>query len=117
MYCQKCGKEIPNDAAFCVECGAPINQAEAMKYVQAGKTAQENNLIVKTVPYNEMCIIGLVVSVISLFVDFWGLVSTVGIVLSVVGLIQCKKKQENGKILAILGIVLGVLEALYLTFA
>ncbi len=29
MFCSKCGKEINDDAAFCVFCGAPVNAAPA----------------------------------------------------------------------------------------
>ena len=27
MFCKACGHEIPNDAAFCPSCGAPVNGA------------------------------------------------------------------------------------------
>lgn len=26
MFCAKCGKEIPDDAVFCVACGRPVNK-------------------------------------------------------------------------------------------
>ena len=28
MFCSKCGKQLPNDAKFCFNCGAPINIPE-----------------------------------------------------------------------------------------
>ena len=34
MFCENCGKEIPNDAKFCPECGAPIGDpAETEEFV------------------------------------------------------------------------------------
>lgn len=29
MFCQKCGREIPDDSAFCTGCGAYTNAAQA----------------------------------------------------------------------------------------
>lgn len=31
MFCTKCGKELPNDAEFCVECGIKIVRREPGK--------------------------------------------------------------------------------------
>lgn len=31
MKCKNCGKEIPNDSAFCPNCGKPINSIERRK--------------------------------------------------------------------------------------
>lgn len=28
MHCERCGKELPDDAKFCVECGAPVPRVE-----------------------------------------------------------------------------------------
>jgi TM2 domain-containing membrane protein YozV len=28
MYCPKCGKEIPDDASFCPECGSPVKSQD-----------------------------------------------------------------------------------------
>lgn len=60
-----------------------------------------------------MCIVGLVISCISLLLNFWGLVGIAGTVVSVIGLNSCKQKNENGKALAIIGIVIGVFSILY----
>lgn len=60
-----------------------------------------------------MCIIGLVISGISLLINFCGLVGIVGTIVSVYGLITCEQKNENGKALAIFGIVIGVVSILW----
>lgn len=64
-------------------------------------------------PYNTMCIVGLVVSGISLLLNFFGIVGIAGTILSVIGLINCTQKKENGKAVAIIGIVIGSFSILY----
>ena len=29
MYCKKCGKQYPDDAKFCGDCGTPLEKEEA----------------------------------------------------------------------------------------
>ena len=104
MFCSNCGKEIKDGARFCPECGA----------AQQGTTPPpKGQSKVQTAPYNMMCIVGLVISGISLLLNFWGLVGIAGTIVSVIGLISCKQKNENGKALAIIGIVIGVFSILY----
>ena len=73
---------------------------------------EEKNLEQKT-PYNKMCLVGLVISVISLFLNFWGIVGIAGVIVSVIGLINCKTTNEKGKVLAIVGIAIGAYSILY----
>ncbi|MCM1334819.1 MAG: zinc ribbon domain-containing protein [Bacteroides sp.] len=94
MFCTNCGKEIENGSSFCSECGAKQST-------------------VKIAPYNTPCAVGFAISLISLFLNFWGLVGIAGTIVSVVGLMSCQKRNENGKALAVIGIVLGVISILY----
>jgi len=64
-------------------------------------------------PYNTLCVVGIVISGISLLLNFWGIVGIIGTVLSVAGLLDCQKRNENGKALAIIGIVIGIYSILY----
>lgn len=73
---------------------------------------EEKNLEQKA-PYNKMCLIGLVISVISLFLKFWGIVGIAGVIVSVLGLINCKATNEKGKVLAIVGIAIGAYSIIY----
>lgn len=44
MFCNQCGKELPQNAAFCSYCGAPVNGAAGKKPVsEASYQAYDNN--------------------------------------------------------------------------
>lgn len=68
---------------------------------------------IQNAPYNTMCILGMVISCISLFLNFWGIAGIDGVIISVVGIMQTQRKQENGKILAIIGIIIGCYSIFY----
>lgn len=108
MYCSSCGKQIPEDSIACPECGAAQSGATASGRV--GQPVQTQTA--SKPPYNIMCIIGLVVSAISLFYNLLGIVGIAGVVLSVVGIVQVGRKNESGKVMGIVGIVLGALSSI-----
>lgn len=62
---------------------------------------------------NSLALAGFITSIISLFLNFWGIVGIVGVVLSSVGLAQINSKKEHGSGLAISGIMIGVFSILY----
>ena len=37
-YCMNCGKQLPDDAKFCVDCGAPVREESAKKRVEQAGT-------------------------------------------------------------------------------
>jgi hypothetical protein len=118
MFCINCGKEIQDGSTFCPECGTtqqgvtPPPSSNTGNYVdQTSKTTFQK------APYNTMCIIGLVISGISLLLNFFGLVGIAGTIVSVIGLTSCKQKNENGMALAVIGIVIGVFSIFYGVFA
>ncbi len=55
-----------------------------------------------------MCILGVVISLISLFFNYFGLVGLGGTIVSVIGLVLCSRRQENGRILGVIGVLFGV---------
>lgn len=117
MFCTNCGKEIQEGSAFCPECGATQQGATPPVTNAGGYSNPTSQPVVQKVPYNTMCIIGLVISGISLLLNFWGLVGIAGTIVSVIGLLSCKQKNENGKALAIIGIIIGVCSIFYGLFA
>ena len=114
MFCINCGKEISDGSTFCPECGTAQQETTPPPTSSTGNFANPvNQSAVKKAPYNAMCIIGLVISGISLLLNFFGLVGIAGTIVSVIGLISCTKNNENGKALAIIGIVIGIFSILY----
>ena len=56
MFCQSCGKEIPEGASFCGECGAPVGaKAESAVATAVAQAAQK--------PKRKMNIIGLIAGI------------------------------------------------------
>ena len=96
MDCPRCGKEIEDGSTFCPACGA----------AQGNGDGREGSA-----PYNTLCIIGVVLSGISLFFSFAGLAGIGGIILSQMGMRQAEAAGERGEELAMAGIVTGVIAA------
>lgn len=113
MFCYNCGREIQEGSAFCPVCGAS-QQRTTPPPVYENPT---NPTVVKKAPYNTMCIVGLVISAISLLLNFFGLVGIAGTIVSTIGLMNCKKNNENGKAHAIIGICIGVFSIFYGVYA
>ncbi len=91
-------KEIKDGYKFCDKCGAVQQESPPSPVSNTGDYANPiNQSTVQKAPYNKMCIIGLVISGISLLINFWGLVGIAGTIVSVYGLISCEQKNENGK--------------------
>lgn len=38
MYCRNCGKQLPDDAKFCVDCGTPVKEGPSKKRVEQAGT-------------------------------------------------------------------------------
>ena len=116
MFCTNCGKEIQEGSAFCPECGSAQQEPTQSISNASNSFTPTNQSVVQKAPYNTMCIIGLIISGISLLLNFWGLVGIAGTIVSAIGLSSCRQKNENGKILAIIGIIIGAYSILYAVF-
>lgn len=105
MFCNNCGKEINETMKFCPDCGTAQTSVPNDEWTYhkrtGGKRTQRGN-------YNVMSIAGLVVSCVALLLfDLYGLTGLAGTILSIIGLVNCKRNDEDGKAFAIIGIVLG----------
>lgn len=100
MFCSHCGKEIPDSARFCPECSAEVT---------AGQTspAAESTAPAASPKQNTLSLIGFVVALISLLLNFWGIVGIAATIISVLGLQQAKSTGQKGVGLASAGIGIG----------
>ena len=111
-FCQNCGKVIDNGVQYCPHCGCRQNGS-------VNPTILPNVMAVDMVKKNEtdaMSIVGFVVALISLFLNFAGIVGIAATVLSVLGISRCQQTGSKGKGLAIAGTVIGGISVLYAFF-
>lgn len=98
MFCAKCGKEIPNDAKVCPNCGAAVEEENATPVVEAKpvEAPKKSKVLVLSI------VLSVIGSVVSLFVPL------IGYVLGAVTIgsgIDAKKKNDSA---ATVAIILGV---------
>ena len=113
MYCCKCGAPNDDNARFCSECGLrfrPDNyDAVPVQPVQPGQPIQPSPAVVPILPThstknNVMCLVGFWTSIMSIMTG--GTFSGITLILSIIGLVTAKKKNENGQGLAKAGIII-----------
>ncbi len=113
MYCYNCGKELENETTICPECGAtqPAQEKESTADPYNYEPLNKNNPEIDQ--YNILCVIGMVISCISLVFRLHGLTAVAGIIVSVLGLLDYPKKNEKGRGFAIAGIVIGAISLVF----
>lgn len=95
MFCQNCGTKNEAKAEFCANCGRPMS----------GQTQVTNVTVNAQNEDNGMAIAGFVISLVSLLLCC-GSFNWLGLIFSIVGLVQSKSKNGRGKGLAIAGIII-----------
>lgn len=126
MYCGRCGTQNDDNARFCSECGAdlsPVNPAavpvQPVQPVQPIQPIQPAPAVVPIAPThinknNVLCCVGFYGALASIVL--LGTTAPVFFVISIIGLIQSKKKNELGRGLAKAGIIItSVLMFVYIT--
>ncbi|MBO4422703.1 MAG: zinc ribbon domain-containing protein [Clostridia bacterium] len=121
MICKKCGAEILEGSVFCTECGTPVEQVkEAAEQAAETVTAEAAAEVAEAVPAQNDTPI-LVLGIVSLAVTLvsCGSLGLVGMILGIVAMVKAKKfaeaggvlegKAKVGKILGIVGLVIGIL--------
>ncbi len=99
MFCKICGKEINDQAVICPHCGCQVKET-------AGANTDVNKV-------NVLCIIGFVLSLVSLLISLVGIVAIAGLVLSIIGVNQTIKNNQKLKGLGIAGICVSAGSLLY----
>ena len=84
MYCKNCGKEFDNDAAVCPHCGAAVDKHE----LEPAPTR------------NKLAVVGFVLSFF---------VALAGLICSCIALKQCRETKQDGRGLAIAGIIISAI--------
>lgn len=108
-FCSKCGRELSEKDVFCPGCGEKVQSA--LKKMDEKTTSSSNS---SSKSSNGMAIAGFVISLVSA-VLCCGIFNSIGLIFSIVGLVQAKKYNGNGKGFAIAGIVIsGIIVLLYL---
>ena len=102
MYCTKCGKELPNDAAFCTNCGYAVQGANSDQLKNSNNT--ENKTSISLI----LGIIGIV---------FAWLFALVGHITSIIGIILGIKEYKEtdkitGLIISLVGEVCAILSSI-----
>ena len=92
IFCPECNKQLSSKASLCPNCGCPIKKNKNI----------ENEEI------NGFCLSGMVVGIVSFFIDFFGLVSATGLVISIIGL--SKSPKGKNKTFATIGIICSGIE-------
>ena len=143
MFCKYCGAELESDALFCTSCGKRIagaaEKAESHEQEAADTTAQqpqqarpedaqrqEPQKSASASPEGDvwdkaslkkldpLCIAGLILTVLSLFLIYFGVVALAAFFVSLVGYRKAKKAGQEGAILAVISMIIsGVIFAAF----
>lgn len=71
------------------------------------------NQSLKAQQTNGFATAGLIVSMVSIFIPMMGLTGLLGVIFSIIGLVQSKKLSRVGRAYSILGIIIGILGIVY----
>ena len=85
MYCWRCGKELPNEAYVCTECGVIVGKEK--------KASSE--------PENPIAIVGFIFSFF---------IAIVGLICSIIGLTYASQRNGKGQALATAGLLISLVE-------
>lgn len=92
IKCKECGKEMSDHAIMCPNCGCPVKK----------------NKHIYNEEINSFCLSGMIIGIVSFFIDFFGLVSATGLIISIIGL--SKSSSGKNKCFAIIGIACSIIE-------
>jgi rRNA maturation endonuclease Nob1 len=104
MFCQNCGKEIPDGSKFCPECGASISTPK--EEVKEESKVEEKPTLKEPKPVNEKRKGFSALSIIGFIISFFGIFGFIGAIIGIVELIINKKNKRG---LSIAAIVIGLL--------
>ena len=103
MFCKNCDKEIDNDSRFCKFCSTEITKErpEGKKKEEQKESSQ--------VKKNKFAVIGFILGIISIFFSSIGIIPILALIFSVIGFYQIDKGKGEGKTMAAIGLILGII--------
>ena len=107
-FCTNCGQELIEGAKACGNCGTQVEEAvkeEKKETITVKATPESGNTTAAPGKTNGLAIAGFVTTLVSTLLCC-GMFNLVGLLLSIVGLVQAQNYDGNGKGLAIAGIVI-----------
>lgn len=126
MICPKCGINNTDSSKFCNGCGCPlditpmpapgpavIQPIQQFQQVPYTPMPQAEVTPIQTInpKNNKLSVVGFVLSICGLIT--FAITSIPGLICSIIGLIQCNKKKENGKGFAIAGIAVAAVTLIF----
>ena len=94
-FCIKCGEECIENENYCSKCGNDnSDQAIALNNLDQSK-------------YNNLAVSAFTLSLVSMFITFFGVLPIIAIISSIFAVINVSKTKEKGKGIAIAGICIG----------
>ena len=109
--CYNCNQKLDESTFVCPNCGknvydkeGKLNKSKIVYKTDNKEKVIDDNNCVQT---NKFALIGFVLSLISTFI--YGGFLWLGIIFSIIGLIDCKRKNQKGKAFANAGIVISVI--------
>ena len=109
-FCTQCGSALEEGSAVCPNCGNKIRSVEetSVNYsepVVNQNVNYDNNGAVKK--SNTFALVGFILSLVNILCC--GSFSIFGLVFSIIGLVESKKQNGNGKGMAIAGIIISAI--------
>ena len=104
MFCKSCGKEVKDEAVICPYCGCALAKIEVNGETEKPEGKRKINV---------SCLVGFILSALSWILALFGTVAIVGLILSIVGLVQANRKNERLKGLGIAGIPVAACSLIY----
>lgn len=113
MKCKSCGYINTNDAEYCIHCGVKLNPTMSDGLDAYPRTEGLDSFSDIKQKTSSFAIIGLLMSITSLWNAFVYsivglLISTLGFIFSLIGIIQVAVNKQKGKDLAIAGLIISI---------
>lgn len=113
--CQSCGNELKPGAKFCASCGAPVPEVQATPVQMEQTVYPSGNGPVTGLPSDNMGLIGFICGILAITLCC-GITSIPALICSIMSIknVKAGKVKADSSWMGIVGLVLGILGALYL---